>query len=73
MSDCEMLKAHVDLCSECSTSAFGLCSRGFALLGRISRMRDEHGQLTLLEVEPRLESRPLARMAWQQLGRRSCR
>lgn len=65
----EQFQAHVDLCSQCRNNPFGFCSRGYALLGRAARMRDEReqGELSLMPRE--VVERPLARMAWQQAGR----
>lgn len=57
----EMFRAHATLCDVCRKEEYGLCPRGFALLGRATGMRDENnGQLELLP--PEVAQKPFVRM-----------
>jgi len=66
MTDLERFQAHASECQECRDNPFGLCQRGFALLGRAARIRDEGNQLEFHAVTHAFEERPLVRLWFQQ-------
>ena len=70
MTALESFHAHLDCCAQCRNNPFGLCSRGFSLLGRAAGMRDDGHQAELpLGIPPEVSARPFVRMAWDQAGR----
>jgi hypothetical protein len=64
MTSRELFLAHVDLCKQCQENPYGLCPRGFALLGRASRMRDDNAQVEF-DFERRKDEKPFSRMAFE--------
>lgn len=64
MTPLEAFRAHIDCCTTCQESSFGLCRRGFELLGNLSGMREKDNQQELaLGLPADIVQRPLVRMA----------
>lgn len=64
MNTLATLKAHVDLCQECKRNPFGLCPRGFALIGVASKMRDSDSQKEFESIvrESQITEKPMVRI-----------
>lgn len=70
LSAAEKLKAHCDLCEECKRNLFGLCKRGFDLLGEAAMMRYK-GDEDQAELFPEMVTgRPIPRMLIDLVKRR---
>ena len=62
MDATERFHAHVECCEQCRQNLFGLCARGFALLGAVAGMRSDDRQEELPLDLGGLQQRPFVRM-----------
>lgn len=68
-SPAEAFTSHVNSCTVCRESLYGLCAVGFRILGAVARMRQASGTMELLPSEQ--TNKPLVKAAIRQIQRQT--